>query len=91
MSQDRMVYKFANGIVISVVNIYYEDKWPIEAYVIRGKAEVIDEANMHLETSLPSMDVCRYTPEEFGKALQEWCYTMTLVCAGFNNRQVEGN
>lgn len=85
MSQNRMVYKFANGIVISVVDFHYDTKWPIEAYVIQGEDSIIENANQHLETTLPTTDVMRYTPEEFGKALQEWCYTMTLMWAGFKN------
>ena len=85
---DRMVYKFRNGVVISVVHYYYSEEFPIEAYVIRGEDKVIEEANTHLDTTLPATDCMRYTPEDFGKALQEWCYTMTLVSAGFGNEHV---
>ena len=80
---ERMVYKFKNGVTISVVNWNSDPRWPVEAYVIGGEDDVIDAANTHLDTTLPTLDAMRYSPEEFGAALQQWCYTMTLVSAKF--------
>lgn len=80
---ERMVYKFRNGVEISVVNMGGDQRWPIEAYVIRGEDSVIDDANQHLDAPLPTSDCMRYSPAEFGFALQQWCYTMTLISAKF--------
>jgi hypothetical protein len=78
----HMRYKFRNGVVISIVNLRADnrkDDFPLEAWVVAGSTNTIENANMHLRDALLPTQPEKYTEDEMGRALHLWCYHMQLV------------
>ena len=86
MDFNRTRYIYRNGVEISVVHMGDDPDYPYEAWVMKGRDNVIADNNRYYLKDAPlPVQPMRYSSKEMAHALHLWTYHMYMTDMENNN------